>query len=64
MILDSVKRLDELNRPDIQPMGRLDDVEEAYVSFSSLYTTHVVSMQLSQLSQLLLGQAAPQPELT
>lgn len=50
MILDSVKRLDELDRPDIQPMGQLDDIEEAYVSFSSLYTTHVVSMQFSQLS--------------
>lgn len=64
MILDSVNWLDELNRPDIQPMGQLDDVEEAYISFSSLYTTHVVSMQFSQLSQLLLGQAALQPELT
>lgn len=43
-------------------MRQFNDVDQADVAFASLDSTNVVSMQVRQLRQALLGKAALRPQ--
>jgi hypothetical protein len=48
--------------PYFECASQCNNIQECDVSFPSLNTTHVVSMEISEFSQLLLGETPFKPE--
>lgn len=58
-----MKRLHEHHRSDAETVCELHNIDKTNVSLPALDATHIVAVQTSKFSQLLLGQIAFHPEL-
>jgi hypothetical protein len=62
--LESLRTQHQLRRADVERVGDLADVREAGVAVSTLDPSQVRAMDATQIRKLLLGDAAPAPEIT